>query len=132
MNVPNALLMPWTNDIGREFGRSSPSGEGHVFLKIYGRTTYPTVFLKNEFNIQVLSARVCTNGHRHLERHEEIFDPSELELQVVMSLVTWVLRTELQSSARAASGLNYGTTSLAFLLCFSQRKVWTKMNSSMV
>lgn len=38
---------------------------------------------------------------------KKVSDPSELEMQVALSYMTWVLGTKLRSSARATNVLNY-------------------------
>lgn len=45
---------------------------------------------------------------------QKVSDSLELEeLETVLSLLTWVLRTELNSSGRAATTLNHGAASPA-------------------
>ena len=49
---------------------------------------------------------VCMNI-QCLQRSEETSKPLELEFQMVVSCLTWVLGTKPRSSARAASTLNH-------------------------
>lgn len=53
-----------------------------------------------------LSACLSVDASDH-RRQQEVSDPLELELEVVVSFLTWVLRIELKSSIRAASALNH-------------------------
>jgi hypothetical protein len=53
-------------------------------------------------------------AHRDWKR---LSDPSPLELELlVVSCLTWVLRTELRSSGRLAKALNRSTISLAYII----------------
>lgn len=46
---------------------------------------------------------VCVCVYKYLNRPEEVSDLLELELEVVLSCLTWVLRTQLTSSGRTVS-----------------------------
>ena len=54
-----------------------------------------------------LSVCMCTALYAGACGSQGVMDPLKLELQATMSHLTWVLETELRSSARAASALNW-------------------------
>ena len=51
---------------------------------------------------------MCVGTHKcsSCECQKEVSDPMKLELQVVVNHLMWMLGTELESCARAASNLN--------------------------
>lgn len=57
------------------------------------------LFITFLFFLWKLCLWVCSGAHRNQER---MLDPLELELSVVVRCLTWVLRTKLMPSARAA------------------------------
>lgn len=97
-----------------------------MFLKICGRIIYLTVFFKcvyfSGFCLHVYAW--LGTGTRKCKRRTS--GPLGLELQWAVSLLSWVLRTELQPSARTAAAPHHWAVSLAFLLSFFMEKTSVK------
>lgn len=81
----------------------------------------------NIFFIFPVSVYVYARVYAHIgtsacKGQKRISGHVELELQLVVSLLTWVLSTKLQSPERAASALPYRAISPASLLCLYREK----------
>lgn len=61
-----------------------------------------------------LPACLSVCAYRAHRGQQKVPDPLELEFEAVVSLLTWVLRTELRTSekGKAASALNHGAAAL--------------------
>lgn len=108
------------------------SGDQTQVVMLAGKCLYPLSTLPAQENIffnDLFDIKFCARECRDQKR---VSNPPELELQVVISLLTWVLGAKLDSSGRAEKMLL--TVSLAPLptlsKCFERRKSFVKFDNS--